>query len=306
MLLISAFRIACSREVRLLLCVVTLQQAIIASAEHCSDPNNVGRSLAGDRYADDDGCYAEACSANPCTFGCINDNGDGTHSCDSHMGEYTVSDWNSWGMESSCRCARSPAGIATCERIPCAAAPRGDDSCWSANDGMCDEPIICDELTDCSDCGNCGYDDCDEDCQAALAGILVVLLLGCVCTFIGIGVGIYCCISSKSKALDSRPSAIAWLASLLICLFLSPLCMWIPFVIDSCYVPNNRPANVVITQQMQQQPFIVQAQPMAAQAQGQPMMVVAHAQPMMPQAQAQPMAMAAAQAQPMAKQAQGP
>jgi hypothetical protein len=98
----------------------------------------------------------------------------------------------------------------------------------------------------------------------------------------------------------------AWLGSLLICFFLSPLCMWIPFVIDSCYEPTNRPPNVAITQQTQQQLVIAQAQPMTAQAHGQPMMAVAQAQPMMPQAQAQPMAMAVVQAQPMAKLEQRP
>ena len=173
------------------------------------------------------------------------------------------------------------------------------------------------ELTDCSDCGTCGYgryDECDEDCQAAVAGVAIVLLLVCVVSFIGLGVGIYCCISSKSKTLGSRPTAMAWLGSLLICLFLSPLCMWIPFVIDSCYEPVHRSQNVVITQQQHQQPVLAQAQPIMPQAQGQPMMAVATAQPMMGQAQAQPMAIAqmqgqpmvVAQAQPMAKLQQGP
>lgn len=287
----------------LLLCLVALQQATVASAGHCEDFDEIGR--VGIQVSDDDACYEEACAAIGCEFGCINDFGPGLQVCDSHSGEFSASDWNSFAKDSACRCQRDlVTGVSTCERVPCAAALdlgfdlRGDNSCVYSYDGMCDEGAFCAPRTDCSDCGNCG--DCDEDCEAAAQAVVVIFLLGSVCTCIALGGGIYCCIKSRSQALGGRPSAMAWLGSLLICFFLSPLCMWIPFVIDGCYEQPNRPmANVVITQQTQQ-PYLAQGQPMMVQAQGQPIMAVATAVPMATaQAQAQPMAVA--QAQPMAK-----
>jgi hypothetical protein len=137
----------------------------------------------------------------------------------------------------------------------------------------------------------------------------------CLVSFIALGGGIYCCVHSKSQQ-GSRPTGTAWLASLVICIFVGPLCMWIPFVIDSCYEPVGGRQNTVIIQQqvapvnlmMPQQPVMgqpVMGQPVMATATAQPMMATAQAQPMMATAQAQPM-MATAQAQPMSKVAQGP
>ena len=164
---------------------------------------------------------------------------------------------------------------------------------------------MCDAGTDCSDCGECYSIDCTGDCEAAAAGVLVIFLCICVVSCIALGGGIYCCIESKSKQ-GSRPTAMAWLASLVICIFIGPLCMWIPFVIDSCYEPVGGRQTTVVVQQVPQPQhnFMVSAQPVMGQpVPVQPVMV--QAQPMMAMAQAQPM-MATAQAQPMSKTAQGP
>jgi hypothetical protein len=49
----------------------------------------------------------------------------------------------------------------------------------------------------------------------------------------------------------------AYLASILICMFVGPWCMWIPFVCDGCYeIRGNQGATVIVQQQqimMQQQ-----------------------------------------------------
>jgi hypothetical protein len=290
--MISPLRIARQLEV-LLLCLLALQQANIANAQGCADDASIPRTTNDDYVTDDEGCYQDRCEAVGCSFGCIDSRG----VCDSHAGEYSPSDWNGWGMDGACECDRDAmTGRTTCSRVPCGAA---DNTCSLSYNGYCNEHGGgCDLFTDCSDCGNCGesYNDCDEECEEAIAAIIGFLAVVCIIAFLGVGGGIYCCISSKSKTLGSRPSGMAWLASLIICIFVSPLCMWIPFVCDSCYEPTNRLPNVVITQtQQSMMPVVAQAQPMMAQAQGQPTMAVAQAQPMMAQAQAQPMAVAQAQ-----------
>jgi hypothetical protein len=88
--------------------------------------------------------------------------------------------------------------------------------------------------------------------EVILVGILVAVC--CTCMFY--------CIQQKSKALGSRPRATAYIASLIICIFVGPLCMWIPFVIDSCYEPRQQQQQVVIVQQ-QMPGQVIMAQPPA-------------------------------------------
>ena len=224
-------------------------------------------------------CYEQLCAGFDCSFGCIDDD----MQCDSHVAETSYSEWNERGMHDSCGCREtcsSGAGVChdcdtlewapcnTCERVPCRAD--GDEM-----DGM----------------------------AAAVLGILVVV---CVVSCVALGGGMYCCIQQKSKALGGRPSSTAWIASLIICIIGGPLCMWIPFIIDSCY--DRRPAQTAVIIQQAPQNFVMAQQPVMAQAQAQPVMaqaqpaMMAQAQPVM--AQAQPVM---AQAQPMSKtQTQGP
>jgi hypothetical protein len=197
---------------------------------------------------------------------------------------------------------------------------------------MCDDITVayadgfgCEANTDCTDCGQ-QCDGCTGECAEAAAAALGVVIVILLISVFGFGGGMFCCIQQKSKALGSRPQPTAYIASLIICIFVGPLCMWIPFVIDSCYEPRQQQQMVIVQQQQMpgqvimaqppayaQQPVMAQAQPMMAQAQAQPVMAQAQAQPVMAQAQpmgmaqAQPMAqpMAMAQAQPMGKP-QGP
>eukprot|EP01044_Picomonas_judraskeda_P016827 COSAG03_NODE_3055_length_2259_cov_18.001852_2_plen_161_part_00 len=73
---------------------------------------------------------------------------------------------------------------------------------------------------------------------------LLFLCLGCIGGAAGLGGGMYCCINSKSQQ-NLRPTGTAWIASLLLCFFVGPLCMWIPFVIDSCYEPTRQQTTVM-------------------------------------------------------------
>ena len=283
----------------LLLCVLASGARAQSSAQDCT----------GNWYtaSDQSRCFEAQCAAIGCSFGCINPsdwnapNTGGPGSCDSHSGGGSPREWNDREMEESCGCVEQY-GTLQCQRIPCR-APGGDDSCLYARDGMCDELTVCDAGTDCSDCGECYSIDCTGDCEAAAAGVLVIFLCICLVSCIALGGGIYCCIESKSKQ-GRRPTGMAWLASLVICIFIGPLCMWIPFVIDSCYEPVGGRQTTVVVQQVPQHNFMVSAQPVMGQpVPVQPVMV--QAQPMMAMAQAQPM-MATAQAQPMSKTAQGP
>ena len=138
--------------------------------------------------------------------------------------------------------------------------------------------------------------------RVAMSTMGIIATLSCV----ALGGGMYCCIQQKSKALGGRPSSTAWIASLIICIIGGPLCMWIPFIIDSCY--DRRPAQTAVIIQQAPQNFVMAQQPVMAQAQAQPVMaqaqpaMMAQSQPVM--AQAQPVM---AQAQPMSKtQTQGP
>ena len=111
-----------------------------------------------------------------------------------------------------------------------------DNSCAFSRDGMCDEPFGCDVNTDCQDCDQPCSDNCTGDCAAAASAVLLFLCLGCIGGAAGL---MYCCINSKSQQ-NLRPTGTAWIASLLLCFFVGPLCMWIPFVIDSCYEPTRQ------------------------------------------------------------------
>ena len=81
---------------------------------------------------------------------------------------------------------------------------------------------------------------------------------------------IYYCI----KQHDSPPKSEAYILAVVLCCFISPLFMWIPFVMDSCY--EHRTTQVMIQQQsvsqmaqpqmVMAQPHMVMAQPVMAQA----------------------------------------
>ena len=119
-----------------------------------------------------------------------------------------------------------------------------DNSCAFSRDGMCDEPFGCDVNTDCQDCDQPCSDNCTGDCAAAASAVLLFLCLGCIGGAAGLGGGMYCCINSKSQQ-NLRPTGTAWIASLLLCCFVGPLWMWIPFVIDSCYEPTRQQTTVM-------------------------------------------------------------
>ena len=155
-----------------------------------------------------------------------------------------VDEGGCWAGDPPAPCSRVPIDGHHRRLCPCVTC-LGDDSCTFAHDGMCDELTMCDAGTDCSDCGECYSMDCTGDCEAAAAAVLVLFLIICLVSCIALGSGIYCCIQSKSKQ-GSRPTAMAWLASLVICIFIGPLCMWIPFVIDSCYEPTRQQTTVIV------------------------------------------------------------
>jgi hypothetical protein len=151
-------------------------------------------------------------------------------------------------------------------RTPCS---RGaDNSCVHAHDGMCDDITLayadgfgCEANTDCTDCGQ-QCDGCTGECAEAAAAALGVVIVILLISVFGFGGGMFCCIQQKSKALGSRPQPTAYIASLIICIFVGPLCMWIPFVIDSCYEPRQQQQQVVIVQQ-QMPGQVIMAQPPA-------------------------------------------
>ena len=126
-----------------------------------------------------------------------------------------------------------------------------DNSCAFSRDGMCDEPSLgslygaCDPNTDCQDCNQPCSNECTGDCAAAASAVLLIICLGCVGGAAGLGGGIYCCINNKSQQ-NLRPTGTAWVAALLLCFFVGPLCMWIPFVIDSCYEPTRQQTTVIV------------------------------------------------------------
>ena len=169
------------------------------------------------------------------------------------------------------KCSECPRGFYGSGRSGCYKI----DVCTSIHNGGCDHRTTCTNTDfgySCSACpapliGDPYYENgCHlpppegEQLAAAVktsedGGVVQPIL-------VGILVAVCCtCIQQKSKALGSRPQPTAYIASLIICIFVGPLCMWIPFVVDSCYEPRQQQQVVIVQQQMPGQ--VIMAQPPA-------------------------------------------
>ena len=84
---------------------------------------------------------------------------------------------------------------------------RGQPSCISC------------QVTQSSDAGTTPCPAVDTPAMA----LGVLILVTCIISFVAVGGCMYCCIEKKSKALGSRPSKKAWIASLIICICAGPL-----------------------------------------------------------------------------------
>lgn len=81
----------------------------------------------------------------------------------------------------------------------------------------------------------------DPNDVAAAGAVVWLFILGCVVgTWVGVFLCMKCCIDQRKVQGLGPPKQEAYIIAILLCFFIGPCVMWIPFVMDNCYTNYGR------------------------------------------------------------------